>query len=539
MIDPTLKNSNILIVDDQVANIDVLEGYLEIQGYTRIKTITDPRKVTALFQTFAPDLILLDLVMPYLSGFEVLHLLKPFVLANTFLPILVLTADITTEAKQKALSDGASDFLTKPFDLIEVGLRIRNLLFTKYLVQQLGNQNQILEEKVKARTKALEQNNIELIAAKEKAEASERLKTAFINNISHEIRTPLNDILGFAPMIIDPSFSESNRKEFLEILNLSSKRLMHTITECMDTSLITLASMNVILTKFEPGILIDEIRKQFQTQCARKGISFLVEKQETLNSVVIKSDRGFLKKILSHLMANALKFTDEGSITLGVSIKINEIEFYVKDTGIGISEDTLSIIFGHFSKEDESITRKHEGSGFGLTIVKEMLTLLGGTIKATSVKGVASTFTFAIPWVDDTIDVTSNSISANDTSDKKRLLILVAEDEPYSYLFFELALDRDYEIIRAEDGEEAVEYCKLIPEIQLVLMDLKMPKKNGLIATQEIKKFRKDLPIIALTAYAEAGMRAKCLEAGCDEYLAKPVGKMELLNKIQGFSVAV
>jgi two-component system, sensor histidine kinase and response regulator len=160
MVDLSLKNSNILIVDDQVANIDALEGFLLMQGYTNIKTTTNPRKVIPLFQTFSPDLILLDLSMPYLSGFVFLQLLKPYVLGNTYVPILVLTADIAREAQQKALSEGASDFLTKPFDLIEVGLRIRNLLFTKYLVQQLGNQNQILEEIDKIMTKALEQKTL-------------------------------------------------------------------------------------------------------------------------------------------------------------------------------------------------------------------------------------------------------------------------------------------------------------------------------------------------------------------------------------------
>jgi len=539
MIDPTLKNSNILIVDDQVANIDVLEGFLVMQGYTNIKTTTDPRKVMALFQTFAPDLILLDLSMPYLSGFEVLQMLKPVVLVKTFVPILVLTADITKEAKQRALSEGASDFLTKPFDLIEVGLRIRNLLYTKYLVQQLGNQNQILEERVKARTLDLEMSNVELIKARDKAEASNRLKTAFMNNISHEIRTPLNGILGFAPMAIDPTFSDSERKEFLDILNFSSKRLMQTITDYMDISLITSDNLAVSSKEFAPGVVVDEIQKQFQPQCSKNGISLKIQKQESFNSVIVNSDRAFIKKILAHLVDNSLKFTKEGSITIGVSIKINFIEFYVKDTGVGISDDALSIIFEHFSQEDVSTTREHEGSGLGLAIVKGMIALLGGTIRAESVKGIGSTFIFTVPWVVNTTEIISPATPSFEISGFRRPIILVAEDEPYGFLLFELSLDNDYEIIRAEDGEEAVELCKLIPEIQLVLMDLKMPKMNGLIATQEIKKFRKNLPVIALTAYAEAGIRQKCFDAGCDEYLAKPVGKMELLDKMQEFLIMV
>jgi two-component system sensor histidine kinase/response regulator len=539
MIHPTFKDSNILIVDDQVANIDVLEGFLAMQGYSIIKSTTDPRKAISLFQTFEPDLILLDLSMPYLSGFEVLQLLKPFLLAKTFVPILVLSADITKEEKQRALSEGASDFLTKPFDLIEVGLRIKNLLFTKYLIQQLGSQNQILEEKVKLHIRDMEQTNIELIAARDKAEASNRLKTAFLNNISHEIRTPLNGILCFAPMTIDPGFSDTQKNEFLEILNLSSKRLMQTISDYMDISLITSDNMEVTMTEFSPGQILEEIQKQFQSPCTKKGISLKIQKLESFNSVVINSDSGFLKKILTHLVDNALKFTEKGAIEIGVSIKVNFIEFYVKDSGIGISTEALSLIFDHFSQEDFSTTRRHGGSGLGLAIVKGLILLLGGTINAESAKDVGSTFTFTIPWELDSPNVITSISSEHKVSGLQRPVILVAEDEPYGYLLFELSLENDYEIIRAEDGDEAVEFCKLIPEIQLVLIDLKMPKMNGLIATREIKKFRKDLPIIALTAYAETGMRAKCLEAGCDEYLAKPVGKMELLKKIQRFMVTI
>ena len=184
MIDSTLKNAAILIVDDQQANIDVLTGLLDAKGFTNYTTTKDSRQVFRLFDEFKPDLILLDLKMPNLTGFEVMMQLKGLVPENAYLPILVLTADITPESKQKALACGASDFLTKPFDLIEVDLRIKNLLRASYLHQQLGNQNQILEEKVNARTKELEKTNIDLRVAKEKAEQSDKLKSEIINQMS-------------------------------------------------------------------------------------------------------------------------------------------------------------------------------------------------------------------------------------------------------------------------------------------------------------------------------------------------------------------
>ncbi|MFZ4799876.1 MAG: response regulator, partial [Bacteroidia bacterium] len=186
MINSTLKNAKILIVDDQPSNVEILKELLEIEGYTNIKSTNDSREVVDLYEYYQPDLILLDLSMPHFSGYEVMEQLKLIVTADTFLPIIVLTADATNEAKLKSLRLGASDFLTKPFDLVEVGLRIKNILFASYFHQQLQNQNEILDVKVKERTLELENKNIELQLAKEKAEESVRLKTAFLNNISHE-----------------------------------------------------------------------------------------------------------------------------------------------------------------------------------------------------------------------------------------------------------------------------------------------------------------------------------------------------------------
>lgn len=181
-----LINSNILIADDQQANIDVLTGLLDAKGFLNYKTTKDSRQVFKLFDEFKPDILLLDLKMPYLTGFEVMTQLKVHIPANTFFPILVLTADITPESKQKALACGASDFLTKPFDLIEVDLRIKNLLKARYYHQQLENQNQILEEKVKERIKELEKSNIELKIAKEKSDHLDKQKSELLHQMSHE-----------------------------------------------------------------------------------------------------------------------------------------------------------------------------------------------------------------------------------------------------------------------------------------------------------------------------------------------------------------
>lgn len=538
MIDSTLKNAKILIVDDKEANVEVLEGFLEMQGYTNIKSTTDPRLVESLNKDFAPDVVLLDLMMPHLSGFEVMEQLKPSTLKKgPYLPILVLTADITTESKQRALANGATDFLTKPFDLVEVGLRIKNLLFTSYLMQQAENQNQILEEKVKERTRELHETNIRLVLAKDKAEASDRLKTSFMNNISHEIRTPLNGILGFAPMILDPTYSVSEKHEFLEILQISGQRLMKTVSDYMDISLIASGTMEMNNQKFEPAEVLDEIELEFRPYCISKNISLSITYPDIFKTIEINSDRFLLKKVLSYLIDNAIKFTLQGEIKVGIAVKNNILEFAISDTGIGISNELIPIIFERFTQVDESNTRRFEGSGLGLAIAKGITELLGGSIKVESKKGEGSTFCFSIPayWENDHKEIREKSTWKEPTKDKDKILIV--EDDTFSFHFLYLALNATIQVIHAQNGLQAVELCQSNPDIKLVLMDIKLPKMNGLAATQEIKKFRKDMPIIAFTSYALAGDRKKCLDAGCDEYITKPLALDDLFRVLKRFGI--
>ena len=397
MIDSSLKNANILIVDDQEANIDVLEGFLEMQSYTNIKTTTDPREVVQLFASFQPDLILLDLTMPYLTGFEVMAQLKTLVATDTYLPILVLTADATTETKQRALSGGAHDFLTKPFNLIEVGLRIRNLLLTCYLHQQLKNQNQILEEKVKERTFELENKNIELNIAKEKAEASDKLKTAFLQTISHEVRTPLNGILGFGSILAELELFPEEKQEYVNLMRVSSDRLVNTITNYVDISLIVSGNVDLNHTNVHVIELMNDLKNDFSELCEAKNLSFELLLPDDLKEFTIYTDLALLRKIVSHLLDNAIKFTKEGCISIGFSIKPSNIEFFIKDTGIGIEKDAQERIFEYFMQENVSTTRVFEGNGLGLSITKGFLKILDGDIRLESIKDKGTTFFFSLP----------------------------------------------------------------------------------------------------------------------------------------------
>lgn len=536
MIDLSLKEANILIVDDQEANVDVLDGYLEMQGYLNIRTTTDSRQVAGLFESFKPDLLLLDLSMPYLNGFEVMEMLKTMMPENFYLPILVLTADITPEAKIKALSGGASDFLTKPFDLLEVGLRIKNLLYSGYLRQQLQDQNLILDEKVKERTRELVKKNLELSAAKEKAEASDRLKTSFINNISHEIRTPLNGILGFGQILTDPDLKQEEKDQYLFILNESSERLINTVTNFMEISMVTSGNQEVNKKNFYPEYVINEIGRQYREICESKNLALTLEFPDADKNIRINTDKELLCKILRHLMDNAVKFTPSGSVTLGCELKGKDFLFYVKDTGTGISEEGKQTIFKNFMQEDNSYTRGYEGCGLGLSIASGLIELLGGTIWLESEKGQGSTFFFTLPYQKIAQDIKEVVITNSLSNDAKT--ILIAEDDDINFVYINVLLKFPLtKIIRAFNGQEAVSLSKAHPEICVILMDLKMPVMDGYEATRQIKGMRKNLPILAVTAYSGAEDRQRAAEAGCDDFITKPIKKELLLEKLAGHGI--
>ena len=538
MIHSTLKEANILIVDDQAANVDILEGFLEMQGYTNIKSTTDSRDVIPLLRTFQPDLLLLDLTMPYLSGFEVMELIKEVLPADSFLPILVLTADITSEAKIKALSCGASDFLTKPFDLLEVGLRINNLLYSNYLRQQLQSQNKILDEKVKERTQELVMKNIELSIAKEKAEASDRLKTSFINNISHEIRTPLNGILGFGQILTDSELEENEKEEYLAILNESSERLINTVTNFMEISILSSGNQEVIKKVLFLETVLNDILRQYKHMCDAKNLNLTLELPAAERNIQIYTDGDLLNKMFRHLMDNAVKFTSEGSITIGYELKESEFVFFVKDTGIGIANEGKELIFNSFMQEDNSYTRPFEGCGLGLSIASRISELLGGIIWLDSEKGVGSTFYFTIP-----IQVGSQAekeIVAYKVNSNEVKNILIAEDDEINFVYLNVILKSAHaKILRAFDGQDAINQCKNNLEIDVVLMDLKMPVMDGYTATREIKLFRKDLPILAVTAFSGGDDRQRAIEAGCDEFITKPVKKDILVEKLAIYGIFI
>jgi len=383
------------------------------------------------------------------------------------------------------------------------------------------------------------QLEFELVQAKVKAEESDKLKTAFLANMSHEIRTPMNGILGFAEMLNDDLLSEGNRKKYVEIINNNGKMLMNLIDDIIDFAKIEAGQTKILRQEFSLNALLTQIHSSFLGVNVKKdkdNIKLRIKKVLSNEDCYLQSDPNRLRQILTNLIGNAFKFTKEGYIEFGYNLpKDGIIEFYVKDTGIGISSNKLELIFERFVQADYSRSRKYSGSGLGLAISKGFVELLSGKMWVESVENEGSTFYFSVPYF-------PASKKPSEEIDRKKprseynwedKVFLIAEDDTFSYKLLEGFLKKtNAKVLHAEDGIQAVEICKSNPNIDLILMDVQMPDMNGIEATKVIKEFRENLPVIAQTANAIAEEKQKCLEAGCDDFVTKPINITELFTKI-------
>ncbi|TSA25291.1 MAG: response regulator, partial [Bacteroidetes bacterium] len=379
---------------------------------------------------------------------------------------------------------------------------------------------------------------VELLRTLERADAGNRLKTAFMNNITHGIRTPLNGILDFSSLITQPDITDEEKVEFCAHIKKSSNRLLGTISNYMDISLIASGTMEVNRKSMDLHPMLHHLRDQFQPLCAGKSLELHLKIPGKTEPITLLSDEELLLKVLSHLLDNAFKFTAKGEITFGYVNKPWVLEFFVKDTGSGIRKEAQTRIFESFAQEELLNTRGHEGSGLGLSIAQKLIQLLGGKMRVESEKGIGSTFFFTLPWEETETGIITKTEGKQKALSVENQVILIAEDEESNLLFLQTILRKTaITVLLAGNGKEAVDVCREHPEVSLVLMDLRMPVMDGLEATREIKTFRKNLPIIAITAYAMSGDEKKALDAGCDDYLSKPVSREELMEKIKQFGV--
>ena len=376
----------------------------------------------------------------------------------------------------------------------------------------------------------------DLIKAKEKAEESERLKSAFLANMSHEIRTPMNGILGFTDLLKDPQLSGEDQQYFINIIEKSGDRMLNTINDIIDISKLEAGQVDVVISDVNLNEKMDELFEFFLPEAKKKDVQFAITNREPNHQAKIKSDSEKINSILTNFIKNAIKYTPSGSIEFGYSIskkgKQNELEFYIKDTGIGIPKDRQNAIFNRFEQADIKDQQAFEGSGLGLAISKAYIELLGGKFRVESEEGVGSEFYFTIPYHPIKSEVENNLITQNKSTEKvKKLSILIVEDDETSSCYLARILkDKTENIQIVKDGLEAVNICKKNPNFDIVLMDIKLPKIDGLEATKRIRQFNKEVKIIAQTAHALDGDREIAKEAGCDDYITKPFDKNRLFE---------
>lgn len=386
----------------------------------------------------------------------------------------------------------------------------------------------IIKEDITAR-KEMEK---ELINARDRAEQSDKLKDAFLQNMSHEIRTPLNAITGFSELLMEKdAVNYESIAHYASIINNSSIQLLSIVSDVLTMASIQTGEETITQKPVDICQMLEHLYEIFIPKAQEKKLYFKYGKRRADNRIITLTDETKLAQILTNLLNNACKFTHQGWIELDYCLKNENIEFYVKDSGTGIAKEYHESIFERFLQVDPSLHLNYGGTGLGLSISKSFAELLGGSIRVESEPGEGSLFCLSIPYnsSEEVKEVTEeHSILA-----RSSLHVLIAEDEYNNYLLLKSILSRDnITSYHAFNGLEAVEKCRNNAEINIVLMDIKMPVMDGITALKEIHKFRKDLPMIAQTAYALEKDKKELLQMGFADYISKPIDANELLDKI-------
>lgn len=552
-----LENKTILYVDDEIQNLDGFK-FTFYEDYT-IYTASSARDAFSILKQQSIKIIISDQRMPEMTGLEFLSAIhKDF----PDIICIILTAYADSDTIIKAVNqDGVYRFLLKPWNEHELRITINNALElyhyrqeNKTLLTNLKKANENLiqsNNELKDTTIALQEREVklkeqneeylsineelsqtiqELALAKERAEESDQLKRAFLQNMSHEIRTPLNAILGFSNLLKLSGINSEDSSKYTDIIVQSGNQLLSIVTDILTISSIDTGQEKLNETTFDLNNLMNALRTIFQPIANQKKLTLLLRSDASSLIENIKTDKTKLQQILSNLLTNAIKYTHTGSIDFGYTLKNNFLEFFVKDTGIGIDSKHHTIIFERFRQVPQENNAFYGGTGLGLAISKGQIELLGGKIWLNSEQEKGSTFYFTISYKPVPKTPTHYSSETINLKSDPNLFILIAEDEQNNFLFLkELLKPLTTNIIHAQNGKEAIRLFQENPKIKIILMDIKMPVLDGIEAAKAIHQINPKVSIIAQTAFTTIDKEIM-EDANFCGYVSKPINKAKLFS---------
>jgi signal transduction histidine kinase/HPt (histidine-containing phosphotransfer) domain-containing protein len=502
----------VLVVDDHQLNLRLLTAILHGAGYNVISG-SNSKEALELINTHSPHIILLDVMMPGMDGFSLCRKLKK---DDKFsdIPLIFLTSLSQKEDIIEGFNAGGNDYITKPFNQQELLARVRN---------HLHLYDMLLENKRLIRL----------------SEDASRSKTEFLASMSHEIRTPLNSIIGMAEVLTDTPLTDEQRN-YVRIFRSAGESLLEIINDILDLSKIEAGQTELEAIDYHLPSLLNSVASILSVRAAEQNTQVSIHTHPDVPNG-LSGDPTRLRQILINLVGNGLKFTENGTVKISVRINSDHnLLFSIKDTGIGIPKEKQKLIFESFTQADSLTTRKYGGTGLGLTICQKLTTIMGGHIWLESSPGKGSTFfftcSFHLALSDPLPALEQPALSSSCKILKPASILLVDDNEDNRNLLHLYLRNTPFTLKTAENGEEAVNVFKR-SAFDLVIMDIEMPVMDGYEATRQLRQWEKEqelevTPIIALTAHAFVRFRKKCMEAGCTDYLTKPVRRATLIHTI-------